>query len=117
MNRTTAQWLDLLTQRMDKDAPRYRRLESYVNGDAPLPELSQDTSEAWRAFQKEARTNFGATVRDAVADRIVPIGITVGGSVTSPAAKIAGSDVWQRSSTTIPSSTSSPASDASWVLG
>lgn len=89
MNRTTAQWLDLLTQRMDKDAPRYRRLESYVNGDAPLPELSQDTSEAWRAFQKEARTNFGATVRDAVADRIVPIGITVGGSVTSPAAKAA----------------------------
>ena len=89
MTRTPAQWLDLLTQRMDKDAPRYRRLESYVNGDAPLPELSKDTSEAWRAFQREARTNFGATVRDAVADRIVPIGITVGGSVTSPAAKAA----------------------------
>lgn len=89
MTRTPAQWLDLLTQRMDKDAPRYRRLESYVNGDAPLPELSKDTSEAWKAFQEEARTNFGATVRDAVADRIVPIGITVGGSVTSPSAKAA----------------------------
>lgn len=89
MSRTPADWLGILTERMDKEAPRYRRLEQYVNGDAPLPELSKDTSEAWRDFQKEARTNFGATIRDAVADRIVPIGLTVGGSVTSQAAKAA----------------------------
>ena len=89
MSRTPAQWLDILTERMDADAQRYRRLAQYVNGDAPLPELSRDTSEAWKTFQKEARTNFGATIRDAVADRVVPLGITVGGSVSSPSAKAA----------------------------
>ena len=89
MSRTPAEWLNILTERMDRDAPRYRRLERYVNGDAPLPELSKDTTEAWSSFQKEARTNFGATIRDAVADRVVPIGLTVGGSVTSQAAKAA----------------------------
>jgi len=89
VSRTPAEWLDILTERMDRDAPRYRKLERYVNGNAPLPELSKDTSEAWAGFQREARTNFGATIRDAVADRIVPIGLTVGGSVTSGSAKAA----------------------------
>ena len=89
MTRTPNQWLDLLTARMDTDALKYRRLERYVNGDAPLPELSRDTSEAWKAFQREARTNFGSTIRDAVADRIIPIGLTVGGSITTPSAKSA----------------------------
>ena len=89
MTRTPAEWLDLLTKRMDDEAPRYRRLEQYVNGDAPLPELSKDTSEAWKSFQREARTNFGSTIRDAVADRIVPLGLTVNGSVSTAPAKAA----------------------------
>lgn len=82
-------WLTKLTQRMDRQHSRYRLLECYVNGDAPLPELSKDTREAWRDFQREARTNFGLLIRDAVCDRVIPAGVTVGGSVKSRAAKAA----------------------------
>lgn len=80
-------WLTRLAQRMDRQRIRYLLLESYVNGNAPLPELSKDTEAAWRDFQAEARTNFGLLVRDAVCDRIVMSGVTVGGSVRSRAAK------------------------------
>lgn len=86
---TPGDWLTKLTRRMDISHGRYRLLECYVNGDAPLPELSKDTREAWRDFQREARTNFGLLIRDAVCDRIVPAGVTVGGSVKSRAAKAA----------------------------
>lgn len=86
---TPEEWLTKLTRRMDLSHARYRLLECYVNGDAPLPELSADTREAWRDFQREARTNFGLLIRDAVCDRVVPSGVTVGGSVKSRAAKAA----------------------------
>lgn len=86
---TPEEWLTKLTRRMDLSHARYRLLECYVNGDAPLPELSADTREAWRDFQREARTNFGLLIRDAVCDRVVPSGVTVGGSVKSRVAKAA----------------------------
>lgn len=86
---TPEEWLTKLTRRMDLNYARHRLLECYVNGDAPLPELSKDTREAWREFQCEARTNFGLLIRDAVCDRIVPAGVTVGGSVKSRVAKAA----------------------------
>lgn len=82
-----AEWLPRLTRRLDADHGRLTVLESYVDGNAPLPELSKDTQTAWRDFQKEARTNWGLLIRDAVADRIVPTGITVAGSVASRTAK------------------------------
>lgn len=84
---TPAEWLPRLTRRLDSEHGRLKVLESYVDGNAPLPELSKDTQSAWRDFQKEARTNWGLLIRDAVADRIVPSGLTVGGSVTSRTAK------------------------------
>lgn len=84
---TCADWLTRLTKRIDADHARYALLESYADGNAPLPELSKDTETAWRDFQKESRTNFGLLVRDAVVDRIVPAGVTVGGSVKSRIAK------------------------------
>ncbi|MCT7369453.1 phage portal protein [Mycolicibacterium llatzerense] len=72
---------------MDEGMPRIRLLKRYVDGDAPLPEADKNTREAWRRFQKQARTNWGRMIREAVANRIVPNGITVGGSATSPEAK------------------------------
>ena len=91
---TPTDWLTKLTRRMDLSHTRYELLECYVNGQAPLPELSKDTETAWRDFQCEARTNFGLLIRDAVCDRIVPSGITVGGSVKSRAAKAA-TRIWR----------------------
>lgn len=78
-----ADWLPVLAKRIDEDMPRVRLLARYVNGDAPLPEMSKNTRASWKSFQREARTNWGLLVRDSVADRIVPNGITVGGSADS----------------------------------
>lgn len=77
------EWLPILAKRMDDGMPRIRLLKRYVDGDAPLPEADKNTREAWRRFQKQARTNWGRMIREAVADRIVPNGITIGGSATS----------------------------------
>lgn len=68
---------------MDENMPRVRLLGRYVSGDAPLPEMSKNTRASWKSFQRESRTNWGLLVRDAVTDRIVPNGITVGGSADS----------------------------------
>lgn len=84
---TPEEWLPILSKRIDDNMSRVRLLDRYVSGDAPLPEMSKNTQASWRAFQKEARTNLGMLVRDSVADRIVPNGITVGGSSDSEIAK------------------------------
>lgn len=83
---TPEQWLPVLAKRIDDNMPRVRLLGRYSNGDAPLPELSRNTSATWRTFQREARTNWGLMIRDAVADRIIPNGITVGGASDSDVA-------------------------------
>ena len=83
---TPDEWLPILARRIDENMPRVRLLGRYVSGDAPLPEMSKNTKAAWKAFQREARTNWGMLIRDAVTDRIVPNGITVGGSAESEVA-------------------------------
>lgn len=87
MASTPEEWLPILAKRIDDRMPRMRLLARYVNGDAPLPEMTKNTRASWKAFQREARTNWGLLIRDAVADRIVPNGITVGGSADSEVAK------------------------------
>jgi hypothetical protein len=73
-------WLPVLTKRLDDRRPHVDRLRSYVNGNAPLPEAGANVRAAWQAFQSKARTNFGALVIDALSERIVVNGISVGGA-------------------------------------
>lgn len=87
MATTPAEWLPILTRRLDLDLPRVRLLRRYVDGDAPLPEMGPNLRASWQKFQREARTNWGYLIRESVADRIIPIGIQVGGSIDSPEAK------------------------------
>ena len=82
-----AEWLPILAKRMDDRMPQVRFLKRYVDGDAPLPEADKNTREAWRRFQKQSRTNWGRMIREAVANRIVPIGITIDGNADSVEAK------------------------------
>lgn len=84
---TPEEWLPILSKRIDDNMSRVRLLDRYVSGDAPLPEQSKNTRSSWQAFQKMARTNWGGLIRDSVADRIVPNGITVDGSSDSEIAK------------------------------
>lgn len=86
MATTPAEWLPILTRRLDAELPQIRLLRRYVDGDAPLPEMGANVRASWQKFQKESRTNWGLLIRESVADRIVPNGITVAGSHDHPIA-------------------------------
>ena len=83
---TADEWLPVLTKRLDDRAPRVRGLRAYVNGQAPLPEGGKNTREAWQKWQKKARTNWGELVVEALAERCVFSGVTVGDELGDDAA-------------------------------
>lgn len=91
---TAEDWLKVLTRRMDLRRLTVLMLKSYVDGNAPLPEMTSDTKQSWAAFQRRARTNWGELICDSVVDRVVPNGISVGGSVSSDKAKRA-QKIWR----------------------
>lgn len=84
---TPEQWLPILAKRLDDNRPRTQLLKSYMDGNAPLPEAGKDVRESWQRFQKEARTNLGLLILEAVTDRIVVKGILVNGDAESDVAK------------------------------
>jgi hypothetical protein len=75
---TPAEWLPILTKRLDDRAPRVTRLRDYTNGRAPLPEMGKNTRASWVAFQKKARTDFGGLCVGSLGDRIQSNGLSVG---------------------------------------
>lgn len=91
---TPAEWLPILTRRLDLDTPRLRLMGRYVDGDAPLPEMSRNMRASWQKFQREARTNWAELIVEAIADRIVVNGIEVGGRTDSPEA-LAAQQIWR----------------------
>lgn len=84
---TPAQWLPILARRADLDWARIALLRSYVDGNAPMPELGKNTKEAWIKFQRESRTNWGMLIVEAVVNRMIPNGLTVGGAIDTDLAK------------------------------
>lgn len=75
---TPAEWLPILTKRLDDRAPRITLLRDYANGRAPLPEMGENVRASWIAFQKKARTDLGGLAIRSLANRIRPTGLTVG---------------------------------------
>lgn len=86
---TPDEWLPILAKRLDARQPRIALLRSYASGDAPMPEMSQHTREAWQAFQRKSRGSFAYLISSALVNRIVPIGVTVGGSTDTDQARAA----------------------------
>jgi len=78
MAMTPEQWLARLTTAMDYRASRFALLRCYMDGNAPLPEGAEGCRDAYKQFQRKARTNFGELVVDAVVERMIPSGFTVG---------------------------------------
>jgi hypothetical protein len=68
------QWLARLTKAMDDRASRLATLRSYMDGDAPLPEGAEGCRDAYKDFQRKARTNFGELVVESVTERLIPAG-------------------------------------------
>lgn len=70
-------WLRRLATKL-LDPRRQQRLEylnSWYTGDPPLPMGAENAREAYRAFQRLARSNFAELVVEAARERMRPIGI------------------------------------------
>lgn len=85
MATTPAEWLPILTGRLDARQPRIARLRRYSNGHAPLPEMGKNTKATWQAFQKKARTNYGGLTCESLGGRMIPNGVSIGSKSKSPA--------------------------------
>lgn len=82
---TPAEWLPILALRLDQRQAEVARRRSYVNGEAPLPEMNRNTREAWLNFQKKARTNYGGLAAGSLCNRIRAVSVTVGSDERSEA--------------------------------
>ncbi len=91
---TPADWLPYLAQKLDARASHVARMRSYVNGEAPLPEMGRNTRATWIAFQRKARTNFGGIACQSHANRIIARGVRVGSDDQSEAS-LAARRIWR----------------------
>lgn len=94
MATTPAEWLPILAKRLDARQKRIAKNRAYANGNAPLPEMGQNTRDSWKAFQNKARTNYGGLTCESLGGRMVPNGVRVGTSTTSDAV-LAARRVWR----------------------
>lgn len=78
MPTTPEEWLPILAKRLDDRATRIKRLRSYCDGNAPLPEMGKNLRETWQAFQKKARINYGGLAVWALKRRIRPRTVRIG---------------------------------------
>lgn len=92
--KSTDDWKNVLTKRMDLRRMGVLMLRSYSDGNAPLPEMDRATRQSWQAFQRRARTNWGDLIISAVVDRVKPNGLMVAGSNDSSDAKAA-QKIWR----------------------
>lgn len=71
-------WLNRLINRLGDQQTRLNLLDNYYRGDCTLPEGAQNSREAYRQFQRKARSNFAALVVEAVRERMMPVGFRTG---------------------------------------
>lgn len=86
---TPEEWLPVLTDRLGKRQRIVSLGRSYVNGNAPLPEMGPNTKATWEAFQKKSRTNFGGIACQSHANRIRVQNVRVGSDDQSEASVVA----------------------------
>jgi hypothetical protein len=71
-------WLLRLGRRMRDRRPQLDQWWNYYTGDHPLPELPKQATDAFRQFQRKARTNFCRPIADASVHRLTVLGVTDG---------------------------------------
>jgi len=71
-------WAKNLAAELASRQPRYAELDAYNRGDHPLPEGAEKCPEAYRRFQRKARTNYVGLVASAVTERMIPVGFRTG---------------------------------------
>jgi hypothetical protein len=70
-------WMHRLVTKLTDPArqTRLELLDSWYTGEPPLPVGAENAREAYRAFQRLARSNFAELVVEAVRERMRPVGI------------------------------------------
>lgn len=87
-------WLRRLIAELGKRQRRYNRLDDYYRGECDLPEGAENAREAYRRFQRKARTNFAELLVEAVRERMVPVAFRSGDSGNDTIDKLAWR-IWQ----------------------
>jgi hypothetical protein len=87
-------WLIALGKRLDAQRPALNGLNNYDLGDHPLPQGHRRAREAFRRFQRQARTNFTGLVTESVLDRLTVTGFRMGGQADL-AADVTANLIWQ----------------------
>lgn len=75
-------WADRLAKQVASNHSRYNLMQSYIDGDSPLPEGVEGFRQAYREFQRKARTNFAEIIVEAVQERMTVTGFRVGDDAT-----------------------------------
>ena len=76
-------WLKRLWGKLEAEQPRYHLLADYQGGNHRLPEGHARAREAYRKFQRKARSNYTGLVSNAVVERLKPIGFRTGSQTTN----------------------------------
>lgn len=71
-------WLKRLSRALADKRERLDRLDAYERGDPPLPEGAEGCREAYRTFQRKARSNYAKLVVAATSDRMKVTGFRTG---------------------------------------
>lgn len=91
---TPGWWLQRLWKELDSRQARYNLLNAYYAGNHRLPEGHRKAREAYRAFQRKARTNYTGLVAESVRERLKIIGIRTGSATTNSLDAVAWR-IWQ----------------------
>ncbi len=89
-------WLLYLGKRLEAERPAMDALNNYDIGQHPLPQGHRRAREAFRRFQRQARTNFTGLVTESVLDRLTVTGFRMGNRADLAADQMANL-IWQDS--------------------
>ena len=76
--RSPGWWFQRLISRLALRQAYYNRFESYVNGNAPLPEGAEGCRDAYRRLQAKSRLNYGELIVEATRERMKVVGFRSG---------------------------------------
>lgn len=93
---TAAWWLIYLGKELEEHRPKLEQLDQYDLGNHPLPQGHRRAREAYRRFQRQARTNFTGLVTESVLDRLTVTGFRMGAKADM-AADAEANLIWQDS--------------------
>lgn len=84
MNTTELErWITRLTDALSEQSAKAHFLRRYATKRPPMPKMGPNLEREWQQFQYKSVTNTGGLIVDALAERIIPTGITIDGETST----------------------------------